>query len=250
MIRSVGGNSDHPDSIKFPYLFKLLSTYSLLKPPKGSNVSNDEMFSTFCDLTKTNKVLKDDNEKLTAHHIWQLAMDHGAGAFEGDLQAYDRILNEFDNEDRQTVECFAGYVAKEATKFTSCETCLLSLRRDKCNDETLLSKRDHYNVLVAPALSLPKLLLYLEKIINEVIDGTLANLLPDTFFTIFRKVDCHMVLSISSAESIGCLAHRETLMCKIVHFYILTRLNFIIRDAKKELNSEKCRELKKKAKLV
>lgn len=50
MMRSVCRSNDHPDSILYIQMFRLVSIYSLVKPPKGSNVSGGEMLETFMTL--------------------------------------------------------------------------------------------------------------------------------------------------------------------------------------------------------
>lgn len=50
MMRSACGSNDHPDSVLYIQMFRLISTYSLVKPPKGSNVSGGEMLETLMKL--------------------------------------------------------------------------------------------------------------------------------------------------------------------------------------------------------
>lgn len=44
MMRKSWGANDHLDSILFIQMYRLISTYSLVKPSKWSNVSNVEIF--------------------------------------------------------------------------------------------------------------------------------------------------------------------------------------------------------------
>jgi len=50
MIRSVCGSNDHPDAILFIQMFRLLTIYSLVKPPRGSNISGGEMLKTLLNI--------------------------------------------------------------------------------------------------------------------------------------------------------------------------------------------------------
>jgi len=62
MMRSVCGSNDHPDSVLFIQMFRLLSTYSLIKPPKNINVTGGEMIETLLniqDLSNNVNVTKD-----------------------------------------------------------------------------------------------------------------------------------------------------------------------------------------------
>ena len=45
MIRHAYGSNNHPDPQTFLQLYRLLSTYSLIKPPKGSSIAGSEMLS-------------------------------------------------------------------------------------------------------------------------------------------------------------------------------------------------------------
>lgn len=72
VTRSFGRNRDHPDPLLFSQIFRLLSCYSLLKPPKGSNVEGGELLSSLVssdDLFAQSK--KDDISlfKLTVDRI-------------------------------------------------------------------------------------------------------------------------------------------------------------------------------------
>jgi len=44
MIRGACGSDEHPDPILFIQVYRLLSFYSLVKPPEGSNVEGVEIF--------------------------------------------------------------------------------------------------------------------------------------------------------------------------------------------------------------
>jgi len=142
MIRGAGGNDDHPDSVRFPFLYKLLSAYSLLKPPKGSNVSNGEAFTTFCHLMNANQVFqKEETRTFSVEDIWSFA-----GEIENELDDPDNNLEE---AEYCTIEHFAGYVVKRAaTKFTNnCECCIESLKGNRNDAGQLLSTRDRFNKL-------------------------------------------------------------------------------------------------------
>lgn len=42
--------NDHPDSQLFIQIYKLISTYSLVKSPKGCNVSSTEIMNVLLDI--------------------------------------------------------------------------------------------------------------------------------------------------------------------------------------------------------
>lgn len=184
MIRNAGGNNDHPDSIKFSYLFKLMSVYSMLKPPKGSNISSEETFTTFCHFMNENTVIGRENDiKFTAEDVRMFAVDHGAVEFEDSFDAgdYDAIIHEFGEVERCTLEYFCGYILKKVTtRFSNCENCVNSLKGNEA--DKLLAMRDKFKVLHVPSPHLVSLIAYLEKNVDLEIGCKITNLLPDTFF--------------------------------------------------------------------
>lgn len=50
MMRSACGSNDHPDAILFIQMFRLLSAYSLVKPPRGSNIPDGTMLETLLNI--------------------------------------------------------------------------------------------------------------------------------------------------------------------------------------------------------
>lgn len=56
MMRSACGSNDHPDSILFIQMFRFLSTYSLIKPPKNTNVTGGEMIETLINVQDLSNV--------------------------------------------------------------------------------------------------------------------------------------------------------------------------------------------------
>ncbi|KAK3917087.1 Transposable element P transposase [Frankliniella fusca] len=49
-IRGACGSNNHPDPLMFINVYRLLMTYSLIKPPRGSNVTGSEMLQALLDL--------------------------------------------------------------------------------------------------------------------------------------------------------------------------------------------------------
>ncbi|KAF4527859.1 hypothetical protein B566_EDAN017014, partial [Ephemera danica] len=62
LVRGIGGCSTHPDPIKFAQLVRLLSLYSLVKPPRDSNITGGDMLNSF--LTCDNKA---ETRKITRY---------------------------------------------------------------------------------------------------------------------------------------------------------------------------------------
>lgn len=67
MMRNACGSNDHPDSTLFIQIYKLMNTYSLVKSPKGSNINNDEIFSSLVKLNDIESPADDNLLKFTAN---------------------------------------------------------------------------------------------------------------------------------------------------------------------------------------
>lgn len=149
-IRGACGANDHPDPIQFIQLYRLLSVYSLVSPPRGSNVSGAAMLSTLLSLEdlvqKENK-----KRKIELQRKFDEMLDNGEFA---DLEPY------FDYTVRQDIdppalENFTGYVARTAKKASvakHCMECFNSLKadsdREKNSDEDLIHNLSHGYLIV------------------------------------------------------------------------------------------------------
>lgn len=60
MIRGCCGSYDKPDPLLFIKIYRLLSFYSLVKQPKGSNVESVEIFEALLSVPETVNENKDD----------------------------------------------------------------------------------------------------------------------------------------------------------------------------------------------
>ncbi|XP_033229743.1 uncharacterized protein LOC117181293 [Belonocnema kinseyi] len=67
LIKDCCGFSEHPDSIIFIQMYRLVSTYSLVKPPKGCNISGGEILDVLLNLKDTNNV--DDRWEISTGKI-------------------------------------------------------------------------------------------------------------------------------------------------------------------------------------
>lgn len=65
MVRQAAGNNDHPDPVMFVLIFRLMSVYSLVKPPKGSNITGGELLHSLVTMKEAG--LK---KKTTRKETW------------------------------------------------------------------------------------------------------------------------------------------------------------------------------------
>ena len=79
MMRHCCGSNDHSDSALFILMYKLVSTYSLVKPPKGSNVSGGEILKVLIDI-KDIKAVDERQEQWDAQI--DTILDKGSNTYE------------------------------------------------------------------------------------------------------------------------------------------------------------------------
>lgn len=132
MVQSFGGYNDHPDTSAFLLIFRLMSIYSLIKRPCGSNVSGEELFESLlqdCDTSAVTSNLqqwKDLRRQIILHpddvHSYSNAA-RGEGT--------DCIPNARSEEDEQLLQFFGGYIAMKALSFSKCQNCAATLTKSK-----------------------------------------------------------------------------------------------------------------------
>jgi len=233
MIRAAGGNDDHPDSVKFSLIYKLMSAYSLLKPPKGSNISETESFETFCRAMRDNDqhVLGSLTQELPPEVKKRLMLKFDEGVSNGSIDFNDPIYENITNEEQFILQYVCGYIVRRSSSFTSCNECIACLTGEKANENNLIEIRDKFDVLFTPSNILLALIESLEVIIlGEVKTNKLH---PDTFLAISAKIDENALIPV------GCSEHSDCLTSQITQFYLIMRMNFICRVARKGL---KCSE--------
>lgn len=137
LARSVCGDNDHPDSTQFGYVFRLLSTYSLIKPIKGSTIAGSEMLTTLVSYT-------DYEDTIEGRQKWLKVMDdviEGKPRAQPQEQTQEETQGETQEKNNQETrlnkdaldndEIFkimngyvAGYIVRNCHKWTKCQECL------------------------------------------------------------------------------------------------------------------------------
>ncbi|XP_065212352.1 uncharacterized protein LOC135839982 isoform X2 [Planococcus citri] len=231
LVRAGGGNNDHPDAVMFIYIFRLLCVYSLVQPPKGSNVENNYMVENF--LKSSDVQSKDDKEKLDH---WKFTLDR---IIDNGDSLEDVIFEPLATND--AMQLFAGYVFKKIKKFVQCSSCLTTVLGEKSDRGIYFKIRDKYGVLHTPSNQLWALLQILENYVAEERDEGGMNC--DMFFNIAYRIqegDRKIIL-------VGCEQHQAELTAKIVQYYITVRLfflcSFVNRERKFGVKSKNLRKM-------
>ena len=131
MMRHCCGSNDHSDSALFILMYKLVSTYSLVKPPKGSNVSGGEILKVLIDI-KDIKAVDERQEQWDAQI--DTILDKGSNTYV--IFDATKIMEEHDYFQCSTSDYVLGYisrfVARKSFRFAKIKqgivSCILHLQ--------------------------------------------------------------------------------------------------------------------------
>ncbi|KAL5237094.1 hypothetical protein ACI65C_004504 [Semiaphis heraclei] len=132
IIRQVAGPNDHPSCPSFLQLYRMLSVFSLIKPPKSGNCmifEDNAPIITTADLKQINK--DPTNTSIREEKIEKLKEKLNTISDEGCWDV-DEIFQEHDYSDSTVFDCvvyyLAGYMAKRLTAKTKCQVCASSFK--------------------------------------------------------------------------------------------------------------------------
>lgn len=182
MVRGAGGSNDHPDPLLFAQVFRLMSFYSLVKPPKGSNVEKETIYNALISIQ--------DEDEIGSKHEWDDILNEIVDKNSNE----NRMLIEDDHDYDVTVTSdyalgyFAGFVAKHLQKWTSCEECILNLTDPEPTGADKDAMIDELNrgKLQYPSLALFQLLQIMEKVILYTVGK--ENVCINTIVNIAKKL--------------------------------------------------------------
>jgi len=256
MMRHCCGSNDHPDSALFIQMYKLISTHSLIKPQKGSNVTGGEIVDVLLNI----KDIEDEDDRRKQ---WNAQIDTilDKGLHTDTLHKAAEIMEEHDYFECSTSDYVlgyvAGFVARKGSRFARlqidrkksfvCKDCIASLHLDKNEDVS-----EHYKLirmrskgyLCEPSMKLFLLINALEKATLKVLNTCSIN--ADTLFQITTALQ-----DLTPLPLVGCNEHKTTFTHRILEFYLTTRMFFITKQANKNdcIEKETTREKRKLSKL-
>lgn len=255
-MRECCGANDHPDTTLFMQTYKLVSTYSLIKPPKGCNVEGNEILEALLKL-------KDVENRNERKERWESIVDTilDKGSAPDILGEASRVIKDHDYTMSETSEYalsyIAGYVSRKSARFVKyitnnttaeCNDCLQSLTllpHDVIPERHKLIELKSRGSLKHPSVKLFDLIQILEiATIGVVKEGEVH---VDTIFEITQRLE-----EISPLPFVGCEQHAFLLTRRIVIFYLTMRMFFIYKQYNKNNNEtrEKTKESRKSAKLA
>nr|XP_042910248.1 uncharacterized protein LOC122271815 [Parasteatoda tepidariorum] len=242
-MRNACGSNDHPNSAIFLQVYRLIGTYSLIKPPKGSNVSGSEMLNMLLDCSINNS---ENDKKMVLFSKLDEIIENSVDLVEVPSlleNVTDHTYNAI-NSNEVIIGYFSGYVARRAAKFSSCTFCLTSLVAAKSDERhELLINVKNRGGLLSPSESLYNLISLLEEATLRTV--TDSNLNVNSLSDIISNID-GMPLPL-----VGCPSHSESLTKSLIHFFLITRMHFLCDRSNKidKIKDDKTRKYRKLSKL-
>lgn len=244
MMRSACGSNDHPDSKVFAQMFRLMSTYSLVKPPKGSNVEGSEMLET---LLNVDEVLHSGENTATLQYKLDNILENSLSFSNNELNDNNDIDHTYHimKTSPSVLAYLCGYIARKAKRFSKCQGCLDLVKGPPLENEekNILINVLTHGFLTYPSKKLESLIATLESAVLYVLSTNPIN--QDTLSQILFKLENTFI------PFIGCSEHKDKFTSAIVRFYLVSRMHFICKRKNiiDEEKKEKTRKLRKQAKL-
>lgn len=241
IIRQAGGQNEHPTFPTFLQLYRMLSLYSLLRPPQfGNCVASEKDQSAFLTLNDFIEVFKSAAISTDKMHDLKQKLD---GLISEETWECDDVF-EHDYSNAAVVDCIVyyvtGFVSRKLGTQTSCTVCKEALVGQKGISK--LPEADLVNCKTRGRLTHPNVHLFLlfkrteehfAKHAGErgVYDRTTDAVLENYSFTF------------------PCAAHKEEMLAKLLHYYVCLRMRQYCRQLKNK-HVKKNQDLRKLSKLV
>lgn len=240
MMRSACGSNDHPDSRLFIQMFRLISTYSLVKPPKGSNIEGSDLLRS---LLNVEEIVKSEENAIRLRNSLDSLMESGIWFNNSDNDNVEEHNYNAMRTSNFVLSYVSGYVARKASRFSKCEKCLQHIQSVEPQNGDQLIEILSRGFLIFPSVALRSLILTIESTVLEVLSTNQVH--QETLFDILSKLEDKCI------SFVGCDEHKEQFTTSIIRFYIISRMHFICKQANRtdQNKKEKTRWLRKQSKL-
>ncbi|XP_058789896.1 uncharacterized protein LOC131663476 [Phymastichus coffea] len=263
MMRNYCGSNDHPDSAVFIQTYRLVSIYSLVKPPKESNVTGSDLMKSLTSITDAADI-NDVEKKQQWDALIDTLLDRGVG-----MDQLEKVAVKFEEYDymkcttsQYVIAYVAGYVARKSARFATvmevdtngkkrrlvCSVYTTTLYLDNKelvpNSYKLIQIRNR-SALIQPSIQLFNLINILERAISTVINDQQI-IYAELLYDVTTKL-----AELPPLPLLGCKEHNTAFTYKIVAFFLTTRMFFVTKQSNKNDNIEKevTRERRKLSKL-
>ncbi|KAK3918616.1 LOW QUALITY PROTEIN: Transposable element P transposase [Frankliniella fusca] len=239
-IRQGCGAHGHPDPWQFIQVYRLMSYKNLVKPPRGSNVTGEEMLSALLTMPDL-KSQENMRRQIELEKKIDEALDTGevlSSPF-GDHTYFENLTI-----DPGAIRFFGGYVARKLRRSTCAKTCqdcfkcLVAPQTQPLHEDDDIIHGRSQGFLLTPSNELMAIIEQLETAILEVYQ--VSHLHEDLIFEVADSVKDKKFVEI------GCNHHKRELTRALLSFYMTTRLIFACEDYNKRLSENAKKKSKAK----
>ncbi|KAH7966120.1 hypothetical protein HPB49_013897 [Dermacentor silvarum] len=216
--RQAGCENDHPDMLTFLQVYRMLTVYSLLKPPKLGNCEVPEEKSVL-DLSSFRTIfMKQDSGDSRRSHLSELKtkLDRLVETEEWELEDCDNLVQESNNS-AEVVDAVlyyvTGFLTRKVARMFSCKKCRQSLTVDAPTmKEASLTLCKTRGGLVHPNSRLYKILRCAEDYFANNMNST------DIFWATIDHVVDNFKLTFPCGE------HKNGAIARILYYYVGLRM--------------------------
>ncbi|XP_077535872.1 uncharacterized protein LOC144148165 [Haemaphysalis longicornis] len=242
IIRQAGGQNEHPTFPTFLQLYRMLSLYSLLKPPQFGNCtaaeSSQSAFVTLADIRGIYKSSAAERPKK----LEELRNKLDGLISQGNWECED--VFDHDYCDANVVDCIiyyvTGFVSRKLANKTSCVVCKEALKGhrgfSKAAEAELVNCKTRGR-LTHPNAHLFQLFRNIEEEFAKYADQR------DVYNKTTDAVLAHFKFTFP------CNFHKEDILAKLLHYYVCLRMRQYCKQLRAK-NEKKSQDLRKLSKLV
>lgn len=237
MIRQAAGPNDHPMGPTFLHLYRILSLYSILKPPKTGNCSILDVHAPKITISELKEIFQS-NESIRDIKLKDIRSKIDEIVEEGHWEA-DDIFIDHPYNDSSALNCIiyyaSGYIAREIAKSTSCKVCIDALVSP--NKYVDVPDAHLVNIKTKGALTHPNTHLF--QLIN-IIEKSFAKHCAE--YDVFDSI----IEETLNKLSFPCVNHKGEIILKILTNYSVMRMrHFAVQQNREQKLSQKKKKLAK-----
>jgi len=133
MARQATGPNDHPCAATFLQVYKMLSMYSILKPPETGNCKILDFNTDKITITDLKNIFNENNSTSQRTEKINILQNRIDSMIEEDTEIDDIFDNNIHNYFKSKVEdCviyyICGFITKNLTKKINCDACLKMIK--------------------------------------------------------------------------------------------------------------------------
>lgn len=225
IVRQSSGCNAHPSPEQFLVTINLLSFSNLARSVDGANANPDVVSALMSVDDKENVPIK---PKKIDEMLSEGRLDEAEVSLEKTKSSMQHFSFVVEKSDSRLIYYVAGYVARKCVLQLKCTLCkdLLLVQSAKAAAEGLPSSFTEYcdwGGLLYPSRELHNFISCLENIFTECF--SLRKLHTNSVCDVLAQVKANFL----PRNSVGCTEHVREVSVKIISFYILTRLHFLVK---------------------